>query len=168
MGTCGSAPKVKELKEEISNNKLNAFRDEILNKHNEIRKSHGSPELTINDYLNKIAQSYAKQILDSKGQKFFPNNVYNDSSLGENIIISSIKEPKEIFEKWYNEKNCYDFSLNKFQKGTGHFTQIVWKSTKEVGFGLESDSDNNICCVALYYPGGNVIGEFSNNVNNIV
>ena len=163
MGTCGAVPKVKEDKKD---NPITIFRDEILKKHNEIRKTHGSPELTLNIVLNNMAQNYAKQILDSKGRKAFPINTYNDSAVGENVIISSKKEPNEIFEKWYNEKNLYDFSLNKFQKGTGHFTQIVWKTTKEVGFGLEADDKNNICCVALYYPGGNVIGEFSSNVTD--
>ena len=163
MGTCGAVPKVKEDKKD---NPITIFREEILKKHNEIRKAHGSPELTLNIVLNNMAQNYAKQILDSQGRKAFPINIYNDSAVGENVIISSKKEPNEIFEKWYNEKNLYDFSLNKFQKGTGHFTQIVWKTTKEVGFGLEADDKNNICCVALYYPGGNVIGEFSSNVTD--
>ena len=165
MGTCGSVPSVKEGPIDSD---LISFRDEILKKHNEIRQLHGSPELTPNTSLNNKAQDYAKQILDSQGKKAFPANTYNDSAVGENVIISSKKEPNEIFEKWYNEKNSYDFSLNKFQKGTGHFTQIVWKETKEIGIGLEKDDKNNICCVALYYPGGNVIGEFSSNVKDSI
>ena len=165
MGTCGSVPSVKEGP---IDSELISFRDEILKKHNEIRQLHGSPELTPNTSLNNKAQDYAKQILDSQGKKAFPANTYNDSAVGENVIISSKKEPNEIFEKWYNEKNSYDFSLKKKKKGTGHFTQIVWKETKEIGIGLEKDDKNNICCVALYYPGGNVIGEFSSNVKDSI
>ena len=165
MRTCGSVPSVKEGP---IDSELISFRDEILKNHNEKRQLHGSPELTPNTSLNNKAQDYAKQILDSQGKKAFPANTYNDSAVGENVIISSKKKPNEIFEKWYNEKNSYDFSLNKFQKGTGHFTQIVWKETKEIGIGLEKDDKNNICCVALYYPGGNVIGEFSSNVKDSI
>ena len=174
MGTCGSPPSVLENSKEkpsppsvLENSKekpLITFRNDMLNEHNLKRKIHGASDLILNEELNNKAQDYAKQILLAKGKRAFPTNIYNDSVLGENILISSKKTPNEIIEKWYKERDYFNFSLNKYQKNTGHFTQLVWKSTKEIGVGLESDSDNNYCCVALYYPGGNIIGEFSDNV----
>ena len=65
--------------------------------------------------------------------------------------------------KWYNEYKQYNFDLNKYQKGTTHFTQLVWKATKEVGFGFYFNNDN-FSSVALYYPCGNALREFSANV----
>jgi len=61
---------------------------------------------------------------------------------------------------WYDEIKDYDFS-GDYQKGTGHFTQVVWKGSTHVGMAL---SDDGKFCVANYYPGGNVIREFHKNV----
>jgi hypothetical protein len=43
---------------------------------------------------------------------------------------------------------------------TGHFTQLVWKGSKKVGFGLAS-KDGKDYVVAEYDPPGNYLGEFS-------
>ena len=145
---------------------LTAFRNEALQIHNEKRKLHGSPDLIISEYLNNKAQQYAEKMLASQDKKGFQLNILNDSTLGENIILTSKSTAREICEKWYKERDCYDFSLNKYQKNTGHFTQLVWKETKEVGFGYEMDENKTVCCVALYFPAGNILGEFTNNVHN--
>lgn len=48
-------------------------------------------------------------------------------------------------------------------KPTGHFTQLVWKSTTQVGFGVATRGNYTVG-VALYYQAGNVIGSFKQNV----
>ena len=53
--------------------------------------------------------------------------------------------------------------MNNFQKDTNNFTQLIWKSTKFVGFGC-SNFNGKYCYVALYYPAGNILGEFTDNV----
>ena len=164
MGTCGQIPDVIENEE---NNKLciiDLYRKEALRKHNEYRVKHKVPELKMNEDLNKKAQKYADQLLNSQGKKEFPFNIYNnDSNLGENIMISTKKTAEKMCEIWYNEIKNYDFNINKFQKGTGHFTQLIWKETKDVGFGFKFDGDN-FCGIAYYNPAGNALGEFTKNV----
>lgn len=53
-------------------------------------------------------------------------------------------------------------------KPTGHFTQVVWKSTKEFGIGKAYSTDNNaeecIFIVARYMPAGNIVGSESANI----
>ena len=162
MGCC-SVPTVIDNK---ASNKIISYRNEALKKHNDYRVNHNAPILKMNEKLNEMAQNYASQLLDTQGKEAFPLNIYdNDSTLGENIIISKTKTAEEMCEDWYNEIKNYDFNLNKFQKGAGHFTQIIWKETKEVGFGFNFDGDN-FCGVAYYYPAGNVLGEFTENVCN--
>lgn len=48
--------------------------------------------------------------------------------------------------------------------GTGHFTQVVWKGSKEVGFGKAHGKDGRVVVVGNYHPPGNVMGHFEENV----
>jgi hypothetical protein len=65
--------------------------------------------------------------------------------------------------QWYDEIKDHNFNMDH-QSGTGHFTQLVWKTTKEVGFGVARASDGSFYGVANYYPAGNLIGTFVKNV----
>ena len=157
---------IKDIKENDKNDKIdkkNDFIKRTLEKHNELRKKHGSNNLRISQELNQMAQEQANKLTEHK-REFF-NHLYKDEVLGENILISddlSIK-PEKICEEWYNEGINYDYKLNKFQKGKGHFTQLIWKDSKEVGFGFNF-TNNEFIAVAYYYPSGNIIGKFSDNV----
>ena len=48
--------------------------------------------------------------------------------------------------------------------GCGHFTQVVWKGSKEVGIGKAFGNDGRVFVVANYYPAGNILGKFKDNV----
>ena len=45
-----------------------------------------------------------------------------------------------------------------------HFTQLVWKSTKEFGIGKAHTRGGKLIVVANYRPSGNIIGQFQENV----
>lgn len=47
---------------------------------------------------------------------------------------------------------------------TGHFTQVVWKESKELGVACTKAKNGNIYVVANYYPPGNYIGCYNENV----
>ena len=155
---------------EINKNdvKIEMYKVKALQKHNELRKLHGSEDLKINNELNKMAQEKAHNLIEDQSQNF-SNHLYKGEALGENILISNDLQikPEEICEEWYKENEKYNYELNKFQKGKGHFTQLVWRSSKEVGFGFEF-TDNKVISVAYYYPAGNIVGEFDKNIKEIV
>ena len=46
----------------------------------------------------------------------------------------------------------------------GHFTQVVWKSSREAGFGKAKTKDGKCFVVGSYRPAGNLIGSFVENV----
>lgn len=69
----------------------------------------------------------------------------------------------EMTESWYNERTKYDYRNPAYQPGTGHFTQVVWKGSEEVGFGRAQGTSMNFA-VAMYYPPGNYMGDFDRNV----
>lgn len=58
---------------------------------------------------------------------------------------------------WYNElyKPGYNYSNPGFQPKTGHFTQLVWKATTNIGVGIAIYNVTNFYGVAQYTPQGN-------------
>ena len=46
----------------------------------------------------------------------------------------------------------------------GHFTQVVWKGSQDVGVGKATARDGKVIVVANYRPAGNMMGRFSDNV----
>ena len=66
---------------------------------------------------------------------------------------------------WYNEISMYSYSSPGFSSATGHFTQVIWQGSTQVGIGIAFSTNNqSATVVANYYPAGNVIGSFPANV----
>lgn len=60
----------------------------------------------------------------------------------------------------------YDF-VSAQPENAGHFSQVVWKASKEFGIGRAAEMHNGLLCtyiVARYRPAGNFLGEFRDNV----
>ncbi|XP_059909967.1 Golgi-associated plant pathogenesis-related protein 1-like isoform X1 [Gadus macrocephalus] len=131
-----------------------SFQQEFLTTHNIYRQMHQSPPLTLSTDLNKSAQSWADHLLDSGIMQ------HSGSGVGENLYCMSSSAPinltgKEAVESWYEEVKDYDYNRPGFKGNTGHFTQVVWKETTEVGVGLATDG-KRVFVVAQYRPAGNV------------
>ena len=137
--------------------------NKALEIHNQKRKEHGSPPLKINEALNGIAQRFA-ELLYKKGIQ--PEEIFNDEFLGQNIFIlkGKIFNVEDMCNSWYEEKNEYEKNPNKYSKNTSHFTQMIWKSTTDVGFGFKKMKKDHYYAVAFYYPPGNALGEYKENV----
>lgn len=91
-----------------------------------------------------------------------------NSPYGENLYckFSSghlILNGKEAVEAWYSEIKDYKFSNPSFSNTTGHFTQVIWKHSKELGVGM-AIKNGRAFVVANYDPPGNFQGKFSENV----
>ena len=144
-------------------NEFSQFDLEALEAHNKYREKHHSPPLTLNKDLCKIAQAYAEKLLQNNSLSYSFGN-YKGNDMGENIFMCQGSEATGTMatDDWYNEVKSHNFKKD-FQKGTGHFTQIIWKDTKEVGFGI-ANRGNTYYVVANYYPPGNFLGQYSKNV----
>lgn len=46
----------------------------------------------------------------------------------------------------------------------GHFTQMVWKNSKELGIGWVQKDDGTTYVVGNYDPPGNIMGQYYENV----
>jgi hypothetical protein len=59
---------------------------------------------------------------------------------------------------WYNEEPYYNYDRPGFSEQSGHFTQVVWKNTNQIGCGVSyCDSIEGNFYVCSYEPSGNVI-----------
>jgi hypothetical protein len=74
-------------------------------------------------------------------------------------------------KSWYDEVSKYDYNNPGFSSATGHFTQVVWKSSTQLGCGaargvktLNGTNYNAFYVVCHYSPAGNVQGQFPANV----
>ncbi|KXJ05531.1 Golgi-associated plant pathogenesis-related protein 1, partial [Exaiptasia diaphana] len=66
-------------------------------------------------------------------------------------------------DSWYSEVKKYDFKKSGFQSGSGHFTQVVWKDSKEFAI-AKAGKGSKVFVVARYRPAGNFLSAFNNNV----
>lgn len=144
---------------------LQEFINEALKTHNDLRSKHLSPSLKLNKDLNQIAQKYAEKIARSNNFAH-SDNEYKGDPLGENLYMCGGYKitGKEMSQAWYNEIKDYDFKRGAPSSGTGHFTQLIWADSKEVGFGFAKAKDGSYYGVANYYPAGNYQGEYLDNV----
>jgi hypothetical protein len=76
---------------------------------------------------------------------------------------------RSCVDNWYSEVKNYNFATGKSINGavTGHFTQIVWKNTNLVGFGMSvtrSGRMSRMYCVGNYNRPGNIFGQYTSNV----
>ncbi|CAF4183702.1 unnamed protein product [Rotaria sp. Silwood2] len=143
------------------------FQDDMLKLHNNYRARHCAPPLVISQRLNQIAQSYAEHLAATSTFEHSGNQLENEP-LGENLYMQWITfgrapgSAREAVKGWYDEISMHNFQRPKFSPKTGHFTQLVWKSSKKLGVGIAYSPDRRgVYVVANYYPAGNIMGSGS-------
>lgn len=139
---------------------LPAFADEAnewLRVHNEYRAIHGVAPLSWSKGLAAEAQVYAETC--PKG--------HSKTTHGENLAMSSGHlTPAHVVRLWYEEVSLYNYKDPQFSPKTGHFTQVVWQGSQELGCGLTTSCPGRMShiWVCHYDPPGNVQGAFDGNV----
>ncbi|XP_062841610.1 GLI pathogenesis-related 2, like [Trichomycterus rosablanca] len=141
------------------------FSEEVLRSHNEYRKKHQAPPLKLSSKLCNDATRYAESLASTRILKHSVES--SKGSCGENLAWASYDQSgKDVSDRWYNEVNQYNFNQAGFSSSTGHFTAMVWKSSKKLGVGKAVASDGSTFVVARYFPAGNITnqGHFQANV----
>jgi len=160
----------------------------ILDKHNELRrkvakgeetevnaqpKASNMREMVWSDELAAIAQRWADQCEfghDANRKKldgtYVGQNAYMSSSSRESDLDAIMAKMDGAAKAWYSEVTEYSFNPTdikpfKFGYQTGHYTQVVWAESEELGCGqvMFKDGDwyKNIV-VCNYAKGGNMQG----------
>eukprot|EP00208_Stichococcus_sp_RCC1054_P007253 CAMPEP_0206144092 /NCGR_PEP_ID=MMETSP1473-20131121/22946_1 /ASSEMBLY_ACC=CAM_ASM_001109 /TAXON_ID=1461547 /ORGANISM="Stichococcus sp, Strain RCC1054" /LENGTH=144 /DNA_ID=CAMNT_0053539787 /DNA_START=209 /DNA_END=640 /DNA_ORIENTATION=+ len=107
---------------------------DILAAHNKARALYGPvPALTWSTRVQGLSQAAAEK-LAVQCQIYHMEDELHAQFLGENLGIG-FNNWTQLINAFVNEVWMYDFDKPGFSSGTGHFTQVVWKSTWEVGCG---------------------------------
>jgi len=149
------------------NYSLKEFSQQCVQVHNKFRQMHGVPELKMSDQLTAEAKKWADHLAKSNKMQHATKEVRKGA--GENLFWTSTStDPLQPVQSWYDEIKDYDFDNPGYkQKGVvGHFTQVVWKNTKEMGIAMSRGKNGATYVVARYLPAGNVTNEglFKKNV----
>lgn len=140
----------------------NTINNEWLAAHNQLRALHQVDNLVWSNALAKQAQNYADTCPEGHSKQ-------GKAKYGENLAFSTapVMSYTDVVKAWYDEINLYDFNQPKFSAQVGHFTQVVWKTTTQVGCGYKSGcktGDWSDIWVCQYQTPGNILGQFAKNV----
>ncbi|MGP6087665.1 CAP family protein [Antarctobacter jejuensis] len=142
------------------------FNSQILQAHNTVRANHGAPALSWSAQLQASAQEWA-QVLQSQGcnLQHSPRGKYQ---AGENLwggwsSGGALNAAKDSVDGWYwCEIGQYQPGMG-FTYETGHYTQVIWRSTTQLGCAQASCGQQQVS-VCHYSQPGNMAGAFDQNV----
>jgi len=135
-----------------------AIQRSILIEHNKERKLLSIPNLTWNEEIASYAEEWALQLAEED------NSIHHRSgdNYGENIswISNMPDELSEGVAMWNEEKEYFKYKPigNDWAK-SGHYTQVIWKNSTEVGCGSALSKSGAFFFVCNYDPPGNYVGQ---------
>ena len=146
---------------------INDIYDDVLKQHNKIREKYKREQLKLNNELTTLAQKYADNFdLLEESNFHFENDQNQYIGINYKLFDGDISEINKICKEWIDEgKGCEENSVIKYSSKTKHFTQIIWKNTKNIGLGYSELNNNKKIFIAFYYPVGNILNEFERNTN---
>ncbi len=148
-----------------------AERKELIAAHNRWRSEVGVEPLAWSDPLAASAQDWAEHIRETRSCRIDASAHSQRADIGENLayyspIRSSDGSTREqpinasrVTNDWGREKRSYDAASNSCSGVCGHYTQVVWRATKQVGCGRAVCSDRSQVWVCQYSPPGNYVGQ---------
>jgi hypothetical protein len=138
--------------------------ERLLVVHNAERTRLGLPPLVWNPALARDAGDYAKVLLDQR--RLQHASAEDRKGSGENLWMGTAGawNSDAMVEMFLEERRYFraatfpDVSLTGNWSDVGHYTQIVWRETKEVGCAIDTGKGMDVL-VCRYHPAGNVVGK---------
>ena len=130
---------------------------QALQAHNSVRAKDRQRPLQWSNDLQSISQEWANQL--ARSCKLYHHK--GELPFGENLFSSTAPTTiRHAISLWGNEKKFYNYKQNRCSPGKqcGHYTQMVWKGTTDVGCAMQSCSNGSQIYVCSYFPAGNIVG----------
>lgn len=131
---------------------------ELLNEHNKWRRQVGVPDLVWSWELENVARDWAYKLSSQYGCRIR----HSSNSFGENIFWANYPATaKKVIDYWASERFYYDYTTNNCKQGKecGHYTQLIWSDTLEVGCARALCDGREEIWVCNYRPAGNIWGK---------
>ncbi len=132
-------------------------KQQFIDTHNRYRAEVGVPPLVWSDKLSDFSAEWATK----KGKQGCKMQHRPDNDFGENIYWSSgmAFDPEVAVTEWGNEKLQYNNEVIGQEKAmVGHYTQMVWRTTTQVGCAAYQ-CEQNLIVICNYNPAGNWMGQ---------
>jgi Cysteine-rich secretory protein family len=147
----------------------------ILNLHNQERRAVGVPDVTWSNSLATDAENWARYLASLGLRPYNPpdrgdipphSQFSTNGGQGENLAWGTRNafSAATLAQGWADERANYipgtpiSSSLSGPNGVYGHYTQMVWRSTTQIGCGMFSDANQDYL-VCRYLPAGNYIGQ---------
>lgn len=142
---------------------LSADTQALVDAHNAARARHCAAPLTWSPQLAAAASRWANSLRDHNcAFEHSPNNTFGENLAGG---TTGYLDGNAVVAMWYDEAKQYDFRSGAFSMQTGHFTQVVWRGTTQLGCARSTcGAQNQDIWVCEYDPAGNWEGQFRENV----
>ena len=147
----------------------------LLAEHNIARANEGLSALIWSEDLANYAQEWANQLKATKNCDIVhrPTSGQFKQRYGENLFQAGALtwsdgrtelqkiSAKDVVGPWVAEKSDYNLASNTCDAGKvcGHYTQVVWKKTTQVGCAVAVCGNKSQAWVCNYNPPGNYIGQ---------
>lgn len=167
----------KELQEnENKVAELNKFQKAILKQHNYYREIAGIPKMKWNKDIAENAEKWAQKLKVSRSCRMQHSshsqrsNIGNFSYLGENLywyyssagVSEYDQKGTDSVDSWYSEIEYFQYSKKGVvcsrrngNNAIGHFTQLMWEKSTNLGCAYAICAEKSIVVVCQYGPGGN-------------
>jgi hypothetical protein len=140
------------------------FEERLLASHNLERAALGLPPLRWNDHLAIGAKEWADHLVST--QRFEHSPDVSGERVGENIWGGTRGRfsPERMIGRWIDEKRSFKrgvFPANSItgnSRDVSHYTQVIWRTTQDVGCALSRGPREDIL-VCRYQVPGNVYGQ---------
>jgi pathogenesis-related protein 1 len=148
--------------------------------HNAAREAldEGLPDLTWSPQIAEFSQQWSDTLaaqecgtIEHRDQRDYGENI----AMRGSTRLSQPFSPEEAVDGWVSEVACWDFGTisgtescdaacvaGLHSNGCGHYTQVVWRNTRQVGCGYSTCENGNFTYeiwVCNYDPPGNFIGQ---------
>ncbi|QZH74823.1 MAG: SCP-like extracellular [Erythrobacter sp.] len=140
---------------------INPFAMRLLQEHNHARDDVGVPRLAWSNRLASEAQDWAEELArrgrmehsTQEGRRGAGENLWMGSAgyYGPEVMIGAFVDERRMFRGG----TFPQVSTTGRWNDVGHYTQVVWRETQEVGCAVARGGGNDFL-VCRYWPAGNV------------
>jgi uncharacterized protein YkwD len=142
---------------------LNSDEQTLFNAHNGSRAKHCVPALTWSVQLAAAAKAWVNTCTpDPQNPRLFAHDQQRGWT-GENLAWGPSLTALAAEELWYKEISNYNFAAPVYSSAVGHFTQLVWRTTTQVGC-AKATCGGQVLWSCRYSPPGNMNVQVGANV----